>query len=48
MTPDAVRQAAHRMRKRYRVLLRDEVTRTVGPRSDVDEEIGNLIAALGN
>jgi RNA polymerase sigma-70 factor (ECF subfamily) len=48
MTPEAVRQAARRMRKRYRVLLRDEVARTVGPRSDVDEEIGNLIAALGN
>jgi len=48
MTPEAVRQAAHRMRKRYRALLRDEVARTVGPRSDVDEEISNLIASLGN
>ena len=48
MTPEAVRQAVHRMRKRYRALLRDEVARTVGPRSDVDEEISNLIGALGN
>lgn len=48
MTPDALRQAAHRMRKRYRAILREEVTRTSGQQDDVDGEIASLIAALGN
>lgn len=42
------RQAAHRMRRRYRALLREEVARTVADPSDVDEELANLFEALGS
>ena len=42
------RQSAHRMRKRYRAILRDEVARTVADPNDVDEELANLFEALGN
>ncbi len=48
MSAENARQAAHRMRKRYRALLREEVTRTVVDPSDVDEELTNLFEALGN
>lgn len=48
MSVEAARQSAHRMRKRYRALLREEVTRTVVDPSDVDEELANLFDALGN
>jgi RNA polymerase sigma-70 factor (ECF subfamily) len=47
MTEDAVKMAAHRLRRRYRELLRDEVARTVGASADVDDEIRDLFAALG-
>jgi RNA polymerase sigma factor (sigma-70 family) len=39
--------AAHRMRKRYRELLRDEISQTVERPEDVDEEIRDLFAVLG-
>lgn len=48
MSVENARQAAHRMRKRYRSLLREEVARTVVDPSDVDEELANLFKALGN
>ena len=48
MSVENTRQAAHRMRKRYRALLREEVTRTVVDPSDVDEELAKLFEALGN
>ena len=48
MTVENARQAAHRMRKRYRALLRNEVARTVANPSDVDDELANLFEALGN
>jgi RNA polymerase sigma-70 factor (ECF subfamily) len=44
----AVRQVAHRLRKRYRELLRDEVVQTVADPSDVDEEIRCLFETLGS
>ena len=47
MTEPAVRQAVHRLRKRYRALLRDEVARTLGDPADVDAELRSLFAALG-
>jgi RNA polymerase sigma factor (sigma-70 family) len=40
-----VKRLLHRMRQRYRELLRDEVSQTVEP-GDVDEEIRCLCAAL--
>jgi RNA polymerase sigma-70 factor (ECF subfamily) len=38
--------AAHRMRRRYRELLRAEIAQTVEAPADVDEEIRDLFAAL--
>ncbi|MCA9257658.1 MAG: sigma-70 family RNA polymerase sigma factor [Planctomycetales bacterium] len=46
ITPAAAKQAAYRMRKRYRQIFRDEVARTVADESEVDEEIGRLLATL--
>jgi len=42
----AVRTAAHRLRKRWRELLRAEVAGTVADPADVDDEIRGLFAAL--
>jgi RNA polymerase sigma-70 factor (ECF subfamily) len=46
MAAGAVKVAAHRLRKRYRDLLRDEIAHTVGRPEDVDEELNHLLAAL--
>jgi RNA polymerase sigma-70 factor (ECF subfamily) len=42
----AVKVAVHRLRKRYRELLRDEVAQTVADASEVDEELRHLLAVL--
>jgi len=42
----ALRQAVHRLRKRYRQLLREEVADTVMTADEIDDEIRNLFAAL--
>jgi RNA polymerase sigma-70 factor (ECF subfamily) len=47
MSEEAVRQAAHRLRRRYRELLRDELAQTVADPADVDDEIRSLFATLG-
>ena len=41
-----VKKQLHKMRERYRALLRAEVSRTVGNPADVDDEIRYLCAAL--
>lgn len=46
-TEGAVRVAVHRLRKRFRILIREEVARTVIREEDVDEEMAALMAALG-
>jgi RNA polymerase sigma-70 factor (ECF subfamily) len=46
MTEGAVRVAVHRLRKRYRELLRDEIAQTVTTEEQIDEEIRDLFAAL--
>ena len=46
MSEGGVRAAAHRLRARYRELLRDEVSRTTEDASTVDAEIAALLAAL--
>lgn len=46
MTAAAVRVAVHRLRRRYRRLLRDEISQTVGDEDQIDEEMGCLFAAL--
>jgi RNA polymerase sigma factor (sigma-70 family) len=47
MTEGAVKVAVHRLRKRCREHLRSEVAQTVADPRDVDEELGNLMAAMG-
>jgi RNA polymerase sigma factor (sigma-70 family) len=46
MKEGAVRGAAHRIRQRYRALLREEVGRTIDDPDAADEEIGELAVAL--
>ena len=48
ISEDAARQTALRFRRRYRELLREEVSRTVADDEDVDEEIRGLFSALGS
>lgn len=47
MSEDAARQAASRMRKRYRELLREEVAQTLAEPGNVDDEIRSLFEVLG-
>jgi RNA polymerase sigma-70 factor (ECF subfamily) len=47
MTADAVKVAAHRLRQRYRELLRSEIAQTVAEPGDVDDEIRELFQVLG-
>jgi DNA-directed RNA polymerase specialized sigma24 family protein len=46
LSAGAVRVAAHRLRDRYRALLREEVARTTDDPAAVDQEIADLLAAL--
>jgi RNA polymerase sigma-70 factor (ECF subfamily) len=46
MTEGAVKTAVHRLRRRYRDLLREEIAHTVTEPDQVDEEIRQLFAAL--
>lgn len=46
MTEGAVKNAVHRLRRRYRELLREEIAQTVAHPGEVDEEIQELFAAL--
>ena len=47
MTAGAVRVAVHRLRRRYRELIREEIARTVRDPAEVDAEIQSLFRALG-
>jgi len=46
MTENAVKQAFHRLRKRYRELLREEIAHTVAVPGDVEDELRHFIAVL--
>ena len=46
MSEGAVKVAVHRLRKRYRELLRAEIAETVSDPSSVDDEMRHLVAAL--
>ena len=47
MSEGAARVAVHRLRKRYRALLTQEVARTLSSREAVEEEMRTLFAVLG-
>lgn len=46
MTEGAVRVAVHRLRKRFRELLREEISRTLADPAHADEELQALFSAL--
>ncbi len=46
MTESALKSAVHRMRARYRQLVREEVAHTVADPAEVHEEARHLIAVI--
>jgi DNA-directed RNA polymerase specialized sigma24 family protein len=48
MSETAVKVTVHRYRTRYRVLLRDEIARTVDDPAEIEQEITTLIQALAD
>lgn len=47
LTEPAVKSAIHRLRQRFRELLRDEIAQTVATTSEIDAEIRHLLQVLG-
>jgi DNA-directed RNA polymerase specialized sigma24 family protein len=48
LTKPALRMAVHRLRRRFRKLLREEIAPTVASPEEIDDEIRHLFAALGD
>ena len=48
LSEGAVKVAAHRLRQRYRELLREEIANTVAGPEEVEEELKHLFVALGS
>jgi hypothetical protein len=46
LSEGAIKVAVHRLRRRYRELLRDEVARTIDGTEAVEEELRHLLATL--
>ncbi len=46
LSVDAVKQAVHRMRRRYRELFREEIAQSVAGPGEVEEELKHLFAVL--
>jgi hypothetical protein len=46
LTPSAVTSAIHRIRKRHRDLLREEIAQTVSTPGEVDDELRYLISVM--
>lgn len=46
VSESSVKSAVHRLRQRYRQLLREEIAQTVNDPTEVDEELRHLFAAL--
>jgi RNA polymerase sigma factor (sigma-70 family) len=46
MTENAVKQAFHRLRQRYRLLLHEEIAHTVAVPGDVEDELRHFISVL--
>jgi RNA polymerase sigma-70 factor (ECF subfamily) len=46
MTENAVKQAFHRFRQRYRSLFREEIAHTVAVPGDIEDELRHLVAVL--
>lgn len=48
MSEGAVKVAVHRLRRRYRKLLKEEIARTVADPASLEDELTELLAALGS
>ena len=48
MSSGAVATAVHRLRDRYRALVREEVVRTLADPREIEDEMRSLLAALGS
>jgi hypothetical protein len=48
MAEGAVKVAVHRLRKRYREVLREEIEQTLADPEEVDQEIRDLFAAISS
>ena len=48
MTEGAVKVAIHRLRKRYGLLLREEIGRTVNTEQEIEEELRYLIQVISD
>lgn len=48
VTEGTVKSAAHRLRQRYRQLLREEIAHTVAQRHEIDEELRHLFKVLAD
>jgi len=48
MSEGTVRVAVHRLRRRYREVLRDEIAQTVSSEEEIDQEIRDLFTALAH
>jgi RNA polymerase sigma-70 factor (ECF subfamily) len=48
MSEGAVKVAVHRLRRRYRDLIRSEIAGTVAGPSEIDDEIRNLFVVLAS
>lgn len=46
MSEDAVKQAVHRMRRRYRELFREEIAQTVAGPDEVEDELNHIFSVL--
>lgn len=46
MSPGAIKVSVHRLRARYREMLKDEIARTVVARDEIDDEIRQLFATF--
>lgn len=46
MSENAVKQALHRLRQRYRVIIRDEIADTVAEPTDIEDELRHFISVL--
>ena len=46
MSEGAIKAAVHRLRQRYRSLLRSEIAETVATRAEIDEEMRHLVSVL--
>ena len=47
MTEGAVKVAVHRLRRRYRELLNEEIAQTVADPAEIDDELRELFTAVG-